>query len=231
MRHQPRRTFAARPDDSSSRRLKDTDSAVRVYKLRARLYGIAGGIVLGAVMAWKMGAVGGLSGFVLGWAIAYFTAVGLMEGAGAAAQIFYAPSGKSTPARREYSEAQALRAAGHYAEAVATYETFVAEFPEDPEPYLQIARIMRDDLHEYGDAARWFRLARRDAHLTLGQDLLMAQELIELYRHKLNEPRRAIPELARIPQLVPGTPQAEAARRELAELRARMRGEQDDAVP
>jgi len=59
----------------------------------------------------------------------------------------------------------------------------------------------------------------------------VAQELIELYRHKLDEPRRAMPELARIAQLVPGTPQAEAATRELAELRAGMGGSRATPCP
>jgi len=231
MRHAPRRKFAERPDDPSGRRLKDTDSAERVHKLRAALYSIPGGVVLSAVLGSKFGVLAGLIGVVLGWALAYFLIVGLMEGAGKVAQTVYAPSGESTPMRREYSRAQALRAAGDYTEAVKTYETFVAEAPEEPEPYIQIARILRDDLREYADAARWFRRARRDARLALGQDLLVAQELIELYRRKLGEPERAMPELARIADLVPGTPQAEAARRELAELRASVWGEQADTEP
>ena len=231
MRHPPRRKFAERPDDPSGQRLKDTDSGERVHKLRAALYSAPGGLVLCAVLGSKFGAVAGLIGLLLGWAMAYFLIVGLMEGAGRVAQTVYAPSGASTPMRREYSQAQALRAAGDYAEAVKTYETFVAEFPEEPEPYIQIARILRDDLREYADAARWFRRARRDARLSLGQALLVAQELIELYRRKLGEPERAMPELARIADLVPGTPQAEAARRELTELRASIWGEQGDAEP
>lgn len=231
MRHPPQRKFAERQDDPGGRRLKDTDSAERLYKFRAAAYAIAGGVVLGMGLGWKLGPVAGLIGLPLGWAIAYFVILGLMEGAGRAAQTVYAPSGNSTPARREYSRAQALRAAGDYAEAVEAYEAFVAEFPAEPEPYLQIARILRDDVHAFADAARWLRRVRLDAHLTLGQDLVVAQELIALYRHKLDEPERALPELARIADLVPGTPQAEAAKRELAELRAGMWRKEGDAAP
>jgi tetratricopeptide (TPR) repeat protein len=230
MRHPPQRRFPEPPDDSGKRGLKDTDSAERLYRFRAGLYAIPGGVVLAMGLGWKLGPLAGLIGLPLGWAIAFFVIVGLMEGAGRAAQTVYAPSGASTPVRREYSQAQALRAAGDYPEAVKAYEVFVAEFPEEPEPYLQIARILRDDLHAYADAARWLRRARLDARLTVGQDLLVAQELIELYRGKLDEPERAMPELARIADLVPGTPQAEAARRELAELRAGMWGERGDGV-
>jgi tetratricopeptide (TPR) repeat protein len=229
MRHPPQRKFPERPDDPGKRGIKDVDSAERLYRFRAGLYAIPGGVVLAMGLGWKLGPIAGLIGLPLGWAIAYFVIRGLMEGAARAAQTVYAPSGESTPARREYSRAQALRAAGDYAEAVEAYEAFVAQFPTEPEPYLQIARILRNDLREYADAARWLRRVRLDAHLSLGQDLLVAQELIELYRHKLDEPQRAIPELARIADLVPGTPQAEAANRELAELRAGMWGGRGDA--
>jgi tetratricopeptide (TPR) repeat protein len=231
MRHPPQRKFPERPDEPNAGRPKDTDSAVRLYKLRAALYGIPGGVALGMGLGWKLGALAGLIGLVLGWVTAYFVIMGLVEGAGRAAQTVYAPSGASTPAHREYSRAQALRAAGDYVEAVEAYEAFVVEFPEEPEPYLQIAWILRDDLHAYGEAARWLRRARLDAQLTLGQDILVAQELIELYRHKLDEPQRAMPELARLADLVPGTPQGEGARQELAELRASMWGDQGDAEP
>jgi hypothetical protein len=231
MRHPPQRKFPERPDDSGTRGLKDVDSAERLYRFRAGLYAIPGGVVLSMGLGWKLGPVAGLIGLILGWVIAYFLIVGLMEGAARATQTVYAPSGDSTPVRREYSGPQALRAAGDYAEAVEAYAVFVAEHPLEPEPYLQIARILRNDLHAYADAARWLRRARLDARLTLGQDLLVAQELIELYQHKLDEPERALPELARIADLVPGTPQAEAARRELAELRAGMWREEGDAGP
>jgi len=231
MRHPPQRKFPERSDESGKRGLKDTDSAERLYRFRAGVYATPGGVVLAMVLGWKFGPLAGLIGLPLGWAITFFVILGLMEGAARAAQTVYAPSGDSTPVRREYSRAQALRTAGDYAEAVEAYEAFVAEFPLEPEPYLQIACILRDDLHAYADAARWFRRARLDALLTRGQDLLVAQELIELYRHKLDEPQRAMPELARIADLVPGTPQAEAAKRELAELRAGMWGERGDSEP
>jgi tetratricopeptide (TPR) repeat protein len=130
------------------------------------------------------------------------------------------PRGTTTPHRAEYSHAQALAAQGRYAEAVAAYEVAAAESAGDPVPYVEVARIQRDHLADYESAAIWFRRARRDARLSPGQELLIAQELIELYTKRLHQPRRAIPELARIRQLVPGTPRAAAAEQEIAEIRA-----------
>lgn len=136
------------------------------------------------------------------------------------------PSGATTPHRAEYSQAQALAAQGRYADAVAAYELAAAESAGDPTPYVAIARIQRDHLGDYELAAAWFRRARRDARLDAGLELLVAQELIELYTKRMGQPQRAIPELARIPRLLPGSAQASAAEREIATLRAALRDEE-----
>lgn len=148
------------------------------------------------------------------WAI---TQLVLRIGVGTVA-AYADPRGTTTPHRIEYSQAQTLTAQGRFAEAVAAYEVAAAESAGDPTPYLEIARIHRDHLADHEAAAAWFRRARRDARLGAGHDLLIAQELIELYM-KMNQPRRAIPELARIPRLLPGSPQAAAAERQIAALR------------
>ena len=155
------------------------------------------------------------------WAI---TQLVLRIAVGAAA-AYMDPSGASTPHRAEYSHAQALAARGRYQDAVAAYEIAAAESGGDPVPYIEVARIHRDHLADYETAAAWFRRARRDATLGPGLELLVAQELIELYTKRLGQPQRAIPELARIPRLVPGTPQAEAAEQQIASLRSAIRDE------
>jgi len=152
------------------------------------------------------------------------------RGAGGLAGIYLGLRGGTTPPRREYSHAQALCAQGRYREAADAYEVAAAESGGDPEPYVALARLQRDHLGDAEAAAAWFRRARRDAELSTGQQLLVSQELIELYTGILNEPRRAIPELARIVDLLPGSPQAAAAGRELTALRARLDAE-GGAVP
>lgn len=152
-------------------------------------------------------------------------------GAGRVASMYLGLRGGTTPRPREYSHAQALVAQGRYREAVDAYEIAAAESDGDPEPYLAIARILRDHLDDGTGAAAWFRRARRDARLTPGQQLLVAEELIELYTTRLGEPGRAIPELALICRIVPGTPQAEAAARQLATLRARLPTDSPEGSP
>jgi tetratricopeptide (TPR) repeat protein len=155
------------------------------------------------------------------WAIAQTASLG----AGAIAARYAGLRGGTTPPRREYSAAQALAAQGHYRAAVDAYELAAAESDGDPEPYLAVARILRDHLRDFEASAAWFRRARRDARLGRGQELLVAQELVELYTNKLDDPRRAIPELARIVRLRPDTPHGQAAARRLAELRSEVERE------
>lgn len=71
-------------------------------------------------------------------------------------------------------------------------------------------------------AARWFRRTLREAATGPGLATLVRKELIELYVHRLAQPERAAPELARMADELAGTPEAEWATRELATVKARM---------
>jgi tetratricopeptide (TPR) repeat protein len=153
--------------------------------------------------------------------------MGASEGAGAAAGKIYHPSGRSTPVKHEYSYPESLAARGRYEEAVTAYQVAVSEFPEDPEPYIRIARLNRDKLSEYEDAVFWFKRARNDSEIPSGQELLVTQEIIEIYREKLGTPTRAIPELARILDRFPEDQVAGWARGELARLKEQVRAEEE----
>lgn len=142
--------------------------------------------------------------------------------AGALAHQYLGGSGGTTPHRAEYSQPRALAAQGRYREATEAWELAAAESEGDPEPYVALARLYRDQLKDPEAAAEWFRRARRDARLDGGLDLLVTQELIELYVKQLGQPQRAIPELARLRERYPRTPGGQAAERELQELRARI---------
>ena len=127
-------------------------------------------------------------------------------------------TGGSISYKRGYSEAEALTMQGSYAEAVSAYEAAIVDAPEDPEPYLRIARIYKKELGKLDDAAFWFRKARRDAQMLPGQDLAASRELIELYLTS-DDPRRAIPELSRMVERFADTPELDWARGLLRDLR------------
>jgi tetratricopeptide (TPR) repeat protein len=215
----PRRRYAAVPERRGPA-TRDTTELVQHILPAALGFGVG--------MVWVV-----WLGFPL--YVPVLTAVGVWAFAQAAVRAAAAVSGRytglrggTTPPKREYSAAQALVAQGRYHEAVAAYEIAAAESDGDPTPYAAIARIQRDHLGDYAAAAAWFRRTRRDARLGPGEELLLAQELIELYTTRLGEPRRAIPELVRITQLLPGSPQAAAAEREIAALRAALRDDEED---
>lgn len=216
-------------------RLKNVDAAERAYRVRALalggMFGLIGAVLVGPLLAAK---VGGNPVFfmiasfvVVVGGVVVASEVALRSG-GRVAQMIYNPQG--TAVRREYSRADSLVARGQYEDATAAYEAACLEHPEDPEPYLRLARLLRDQLARYEEAASWFERARAQSRLQGLQGLVIAQELIELYVHKLRTPRKAIPELTLLCQRYPGTPAAEAAATELQAMRELMARERDGAA-
>lgn len=219
MRHIPKRIYQRLSGQTDRGRLKDRDAAAAVNRARALLYAGAGGFIGLLGGGFKFGPLGALVGAILGYAAVYFAIQGLSGGAAQAVGQIYHPSGASTPYRRQYSEPQSLALRGLFQEAIDCYQSYVAEFPEDPEPCIGIARIYRDHLKRYEDAVQWFRRARQAAGIQTGQELLVTREIIELYQGKLDQPRRAIPELARLAERFAGTREGDLARAELEQLR------------
>jgi tetratricopeptide (TPR) repeat protein len=218
---QPRRKFSTAPTGPPGQ--KDVDSVDRAMWMWGSIAG-ALGFLLGALLAFfflERGAplwAAAISPFVGASFCAAFVFLVLRGGTGAAA-VVYAPSGGTTPHKREYSRAESLVVRGLHEEAVTAFELAVADDPGDPLPYLRVARIYRDHLKRPEDAARWFRRALREAS---GTPVLARRELAELYVHHMKEPARAAPELARMAEELAGSPEGEWAARELAHVKALM---------
>ena len=218
------------------KRLKDTDLADKAIRLQAGLWALAVastmGTLGGAGIAYMNGLnliLGAVLGFVLMSSSVYFGSMKILGGAASAVGALHNPSGSSTPAKKEYSRAQSLVARGLYEEASAAYEVHCLEYREDPEPYFRLARLLRDHLKQPEEAVSWFKRARTDAKLTRGQELQITQEIIELYIRSIRKPRKALPELAYLCKEFADTPAAEAARHELAEMRAMLDRERNGA--
>jgi tetratricopeptide (TPR) repeat protein len=201
----------------SAKRLRDVDTAQRVRLFQAAAWSLAGGAI--GAMAGKLAGVGAIPGFVAGFAIVFLFALTIAEGVGKLFGTIHNPSGRSTPAVREYSHPESLAIRGRYEDAIDAYQVCCVDYPEDPEPYVRIGRIYRDELRRYDEALTWFKRARTEAKMDRGRELLVSQEIIEIYSRKLGEPRRAIPELARIVDRFPDDPAAAVARREIDRLR------------
>ena len=219
-----RRAFA---ELKPRRGLRDSDAGSTSVRIFA-LIGAGAGLILGGALGFFLRVKGMAPGWVaalcpfLGAAAVSFTTVWLTESAGRAAATLYAPSGRSTPPKREYSQAEAMVAQGRYEEGITAFELAVAEDGRDPTPYLRVARVYRDHLGRHEDAARWFRRALREAVVPGGVAMLVRKELVELYTHGLGQPERALPELARMADELAGTEAGTWAAGRLAEIKSRM---------
>ncbi len=177
--------------------------------------------MIGGLAGWFAGlGLGAILGFVVGFGSTYVITTFLVEGTASLIERIHNPLG--TPVKRENSYPESLAARGRFEDAINAYQVCCADYPEDPEPYLRIARIYRDHLEQYEEAVFWFKRARSEAETGAGRELLATQEIIEIYTNKLRTPTRAIPELARIVDKFPDDPAAEWARREIERLKERI---------
>lgn len=210
--------------------LRERDTADHIQRLQTLAWsgvGLIFGMIVGALLndkfGWPLlpamiGSAAVLSGGI--YAIARLATLG----AGRAAGIIHNPSGSSTPYAQSYSQAESMIAQGDYRNAATLYRDYIDADPTDGEVCLRLARLLRDHLRQYDDAARWFRAARQRGKQSSRWELLITRELIEMAIAQQDNPPRAVPELARLVERFPGTPEARWAREELAEIRKRMAG-------
>lgn len=136
------------------------------------------------VFGWKGGSwLAALLGALATVAAAYFIAGAFVAlGAGGARAVLL-PSGRSTPARHDFSQADAAIMRRRFAEAAVLLEAASMEAPEDPEAYLRLARLHRDHLRDPRRAHEWFQHARATRRLTPGERRRVDDETEALRPH------------------------------------------------
>ena len=204
-------------------RLRDFDSGARAQNIRAGAWAGLAGAVFAAPGALLYGVPGLIGGWLAGALVFYLGSLALAHGAGSVFSRIYLTSGSSTPQRREYSLGDALINQGRLEDAVREFERAVAAYPLDAEPRLRLARLYRDRLPHMDRAEYWFRQAMNTKGIDAGLETLAARELVELYTHRLQQPERALPILARLADRHRGTTAGEWARTELQDLKQRVR--------
>jgi tetratricopeptide (TPR) repeat protein len=117
---------------------------------------------------------------------------------------------------------ESLAVRGRFEEAIAAYLNAADEEPDDPEPWLRIARIERSDLGRPARAVEALRAARARVEPDSPTAMLASREIAEAWLSDPATAPRAMPELARLAAAFSGTPTAAWASRRLVELKARL---------
>lgn len=156
-----------------------------------------------------------------------FPAVQLLGGR--AARVVYDPRGAGVPSRAGYSAAESLAVRGRFEDAINAYELAARDEPNDPQPWLRIARIERADLKRPRRAIEALRAARTRVPDDSKTALMISKEIAETFLRDLNDPARAMPELARLAATFPETPTGAWAKKELADLKSAMERDRTDS--
>lgn len=206
---------------------RDVDSAQIAFRIKALTWSLFalvigfgfGALVSGFTDAPALLVIGGCG--LAFFAVSYIGSLWFGDRIAGVAGSLYFSSGRSTPGKRQYSLADALLARGEVDDAVAELERAAAVWPDDAEPCLRLARVLRDRCGRHEDAVRQFRAAIARSQEP-GLEVAALREIIAIYTDKLDTPRRALPDLARLSQRFAGTPAGDWARRELADIKSRM---------
>jgi tetratricopeptide (TPR) repeat protein len=139
-------------------------------------------------------------------------------------------SGSSTPPVKGYSWIEALVAQGRFDEAAKAYRGVIEADPGDVEARSRLAQLSLDHLGDPAAAARQLREAR-DVAAGEPRKVGLSLRLIDLYRSKLHDRGKALVEVRRFLDTFPASPHADGVRRELAELLAEVKAEQEAGPP
>lgn len=193
--------------------LKDRDELSRVLRWRALPFAVVAGLMMfGATMSSGASLTKSIAAGVIAFVVVMVVPLFLADRAGVVGANVFMPAGRGTPAVREYSLADSLVARGRYDEAVEAYALLAGDFPEDPEPRVRVARLLRDRMLRWEDAGEWFKRALAIQKLEPATEVAILREVVELYTHKLKTPGKALPFLARLSDKHPTHPAANWAR-------------------
>lgn len=128
-------------------------------------------------------------------------------------------NGSTTPYREQYSYQQALVMQGRVDDAIASFEAVISENPAAVDAHIKAAELYAREKGDAVRAAALFRDAQRIPAIGIGEDVYVANRLIDLYNGPLAEPGRALVELRRLIDKHPGSAAAEFARDALASLK------------
>ena len=129
--------------------------------------------------------------------------------------------GSTTPYEEQYSHQQSLVMRGQIDDALASFESIVQGNPDAIVPRVRAAELYAREKGNHVRAAQLLAEVQRIQTVRVGDFVYATHRLVDLYTGPLNEPGRAMVELRRLIERLPGTPAAEQARDALATLKER----------
>lgn len=203
----------------------DGPAIVRAVVLAA-LFSPLGGIA-GAALAMKRGAspneIGwaGLFGMLAGGYLLFLIMRRIPEAGGSAMQATLMPSGNSTPYETDFSYEMAMAMRGDTRGALASFEEKLAA--ENPTAALRLKAAELFVSSGNPERARdLYREVQKMQGVAARDDVFASYRLIDLYRGKLSEPGKSLPEFRRLIERYPDTDIAQRAREALANLKKEM---------
>lgn len=208
------------------KRLKDRHSGD--YGLRLRLLGLLAAplVLVSGITGWRLassGAIPSAVGLLFplgGFGLAMLLRELIWWATGRTSELLTGTllSGRGISGGPGYSFEESLVIRGKYAEAAESYRSHIARLPEDIPVRFRLADLLLLHLGDTVEAERLYREIRRLAP-TPDQEFRATNALIDLYRETGNR-GGLMAELARFSAANAGSTAAEAARRELAALKA-----------
>ena len=212
--------------------LFDRHGAAAADIVRAWAYGLmVFGVTMGAISFTMVMAAGGAKPPLVQWleALAISAALGavtgisgLLIGRGVGTGWKHVMvDGSTTPYEEQYSHEQSLVMRGQVDDALASFEAILQGNPDAVKPRVRAAELYSREKGNYVRAAQLLLEIQRIPSAGIGDFVYATHRLVDLYTGPLNEPGRAMVELRRLIERLPGTPAAEQARAALATLKER----------
>ncbi len=189
------------------------------------------GAVVGAALGNRLGATGNdlvwfvIAGAIFGAFTLYFLMRSVPKLGGAVMQATLMPTGNTTPYETDFSYEMALAMKGDVTTALQSFEEKITAGPADATVRLKAAEMYLTN----GDPERardLFREVQRIPNVERRDDVTASYRLVDLYRGKLADPAKALPEFRRLIERYPGSQIETQARDALAKLKSEMVFEQ-----
>jgi len=187
---------------------------------------IVAGAAIGGALAVKNGfsvplivvsVFGGSLVFAVWW---WYFVTRFSHGAGRMFGAFLQPSGAGSY-ERQYSREDALVMRGDVEGALASYEKFILEAPNDPQPRIRAADLCaKAGLRERAETL--YRAVQRLPRVAAKDDIYVSNRLVDLYLAWPGHEKNGLRELRRLVDTYPESDVAERARAGLVNLKSQL---------